>query len=673
MKKSFTTLCLLVATLFAFQANAELWLIGAISPDGWVTNKGVAFTQVDENNYTLDLDVTTTGQQYYSLTTQLSTIADDWSGIQQYRFGGTMEVPLDTETELQADTGDSPWTNFTQAGTYTFTFNVSTKILKVSFKNAIVVPTFNGTIYIDKASIGNIWAWDNDGNYFDNWPGKAINTLETATLNSTEYYTFTYSHNAANPGLIFNDGTNQTLDLVPEDGMVYFYTGGSNVTITDPNAPVTIPDLYLFGPAAQGWDPTKGDLMTYNETTETYSISIAPDAATTFSFTTKLAENADDWNAIATYRFGADTDGNDFVVTENYLDSALALIQTDQPGHAFAIPAGNYTLTVDLNNKILVISGTITPIEPEETKVFIIGNMPGNWDPAVGQEMTTEDHEIFTADFTAVDCGDGNSYFAFSKKLGNWDEIAIYRFGAVSEGNYWVTAENIHDTIPLVNNGQTLRIPAGNYTLTVNLKDMILLIGGEIVEPVDTPSVFMIGEVNENSWAANVGYELQFKDGLYKGTFTAKPLYESNYCYFAFTTMLSENSEQEDWDYIEPYRFGPQLKETDEYDYLMTEELLGQEIGLTFDDYHSIKMPQGTYDVTVDLNNLKLVFTKHEGKIGDANGDGTVDVNDVTTTINYILGKNPNPFNYDNANVNGDANVDVMDVTLIINIILGIQ
>ena len=60
------------------------------------------------------------------------------------------------------------------------------------------------------------------------------------------------------------------------------------------------------------------------------------------------------------------------------------------------------------------------------------------------------------------------------------------------------------------------------------------------------------------------------------------------------------------------------------------------------------------------------------GKPGDANGDDNVDVNDVTTVINYILGKNPTPFNYDNANVNGDTKVDVMDVTLIINMILGI-
>ena len=60
-------------------------------------------------------------------------------------------------------------------------------------------------------------------------------------------------------------------------------------------------------------------------------------------------------------------------------------------------------------------------------------------------------------------------------------------------------------------------------------------------------------------------------------------------------------------------------------------------------------------------------------QVGDANGDGNVDVNDVTTLINYILGKNPTPFNEANANVNGEGDIDVMDVTALINIILGVQ
>ena len=82
-----------------------------------------------------------------------------------------------------------------------------------------------------------------------------------------------------------------------------------------------------------------------------------------------------------------------------------------------------------------------------------------------------------------------------------------------------------------------------------------------------------------------------------------------------------------------------------------------------------------------NYNSLNYVFQLAElamsGYIlavpGDSNGDNRVDVNDVTTVINHILGKNPSPFNADNADVNGDGNINVMDVTLIINIILGIS
>lgn len=56
---------------------------------------------------------------------------------------------------------------------------------------------------------------------------------------------------------------------------------------------------------------------------------------------------------------------------------------------------------------------------------------------------------------------------------------------------------------------------------------------------------------------------------------------------------------------------------------------------------------------------------------GDADGDGVVDVNDVTTTINYILGKPYGSFNFDAANVDGDDAIDVNDVQGIIDIALG--
>lgn len=55
---------------------------------------------------------------------------------------------------------------------------------------------------------------------------------------------------------------------------------------------------------------------------------------------------------------------------------------------------------------------------------------------------------------------------------------------------------------------------------------------------------------------------------------------------------------------------------------------------------------------------------------GDANGDGEVNVTDVTTIISYVLGKSPADFHFEAADLNSDGIIDVTDVTMTINIIL---
>ena len=60
-----------------------------------------------------------------------------------------------------------------------------------------------------------------------------------------------------------------------------------------------------------------------------------------------------------------------------------------------------------------------------------------------------------------------------------------------------------------------------------------------------------------------------------------------------------------------------------------------------------------------------------KGLKGDANGDGTVDVADITTIASYILGNSPEPFIITNADVNGDGDIDVADITNTASIILG--
>ena len=73
----------------------------------------------------------------------------------------------------------------------------------------------------------------------------------------------------------------------------------------------------------------------------------------------------------------------------------------------------------------------------------------------------------------------------------------------------------------------------------------------------------------------------------------------------------------------------------------------------------------GEYATTVEIAPTSA------GLLGDVNGDGQVNVMDVTAVINHILGMTPDNFNMQAADVNSDGNINVMDVTGIINMILG--
>ena len=57
--------------------------------------------------------------------------------------------------------------------------------------------------------------------------------------------------------------------------------------------------------------------------------------------------------------------------------------------------------------------------------------------------------------------------------------------------------------------------------------------------------------------------------------------------------------------------------------------------------------------------------------MGDANGDGTVDISDVLVTVDYVLGKNPDPFIIANADMDLTGQIDISDVLMIVDKILG--
>ncbi len=63
-------------------------------------------------------------------------------------------------------------------------------------------------------------------------------------------------------------------------------------------------------------------------------------------------------------------------------------------------------------------------------------------------------------------------------------------------------------------------------------------------------------------------------------------------------------------------------------------------------------------------------FKDNNVKIGDANGDGEVTVNDIQIVVEYVLGNNPSGIILANAEVTGDGEVSINDVSAIAEIVL---
>jgi len=82
------------------------------------------------------------------------------------------------------------------------------------------------------------------------------------------------------------------------------------------------------------------------------------------------------------------------------------------------------------------------------------------------------------------------------------------------------------------------------------------------------------------------------------------------------------------------------------------------------------------YLFTFDSNALTFNISRveaHSGDevlMGDVNGDGVVDITDVTTLIDYVLGSTPTPFVDEAADLTADGIVDISDVTSLIDLVL---
>lgn len=101
---------------------------------------------------------------------------------------------------------------------------------------------------------------------------------------------------------------------------------------------------------------------------------------------------------------------------------------------------------------------------------------------------------------------------------------------------------------------------------------------------------------------------------------------------------------------------------------LTEEEMIDYDIvpGTTYCYYYKVLR------TSLDENSPSKVVaaTPRAAGKGDADASGEVDVADIVTEVNYMVGHEPKPFIFDAADVNGDNEVDILDVVGTVNIIM---
>ena len=155
------------------------------------------------------------------------------------------------------------------------------------------------------------------------------------------------------------DATNFTIEgLTPEttyEVQVQAYNADDVTDWTESVLFTTLRNVYMLGGDGQAWDPTQGTVFAYDIANNIYTATINfPDELNYFGFTTALSENNDEggWAYIEPFRFGAIADeGTDYWYTGE--EDFISL--TWDAYHAIRIPAGNYKLSVDLENMKLII------------------------------------------------------------------------------------------------------------------------------------------------------------------------------------------------------------------------------------------------------------------------------------------------------------------------------
>ncbi len=631
-------LSLATIALFSLAAStgamAQLWILGEVDGNGdtWAPNLGTEMTADTGNpgvyTATVSLSGKNSGYNYFSFTEKLAESASDWGSIASSRWGAdTNDYPVDSHLgeAMVLKKGENAFK--LSAGTYDLSVNLNEGSLTVTSKGGQPEKLY----VIGQIEESTSFAWDkgvemtySDGKYSATFTVNGDTNMGGAVEFSTSlggYGTGTsYGFGGLDEAYIgFPGGGDFAFGdevSVRENGAPFqIYPGKVKATFDLANLKVVFEQvtvdyptsLYVLGEVnGNSWAPNVGVEMTALETgkfTATVSSDGHNDGYNYFSFSSKLADSADDWSAIAGARYGADSNDKDVVIGE-----AMTL----QAGeNAFKIGAGEFTLNVDLVAGTLTVEGdTPTPPEPGDDNVYVLGTINGGhgWSPDLGTLLTKESEGVYTGQMRIENVADGYGFFGFTTRLASdptdWDAIASYRFGAKGETDYTIADEL--GTYELTKTDyQAFRAHAGEWKFTVNTTEMTLQMEPVSLDPEQNWPVYILGNVNAQGWWPNVGTLMDFDGEFYTATVNVDNANEG-YGYIAFTTALSESSD--DWDSIAGFRFGAEPGE--EENFVVSDDFLDNPLALSKENYRSFQLEAGDYTLTIPADRSTVTFSK---------------------------------------------------------------
>lgn len=280
---------------------------------------------------------------------------------------------------------------------------------------------------------------------------------------------------------------------------------------------------------------------------------------------------------------------------------------------SFSLPRESGEVVVAAPSKYDVsISSDEYPAE-----LFIIGGVTDPvWSPETGIKMKKGEEGVYTAQITTNAVTDNIGIVSVLDA--EWETVNANRWGFEND-NATVT---LNKAMPIVKGQGAICIGAvGTFDVTVDLKNMTILVEGEpVVEYPET--LYIIGNVTEDVvFLPNVGKEL-VKDAD-ANVYRAEDIQiydngESGYGYFAFVEQLG--ADEEDWNTVNANRFGPAVSDTEITDGVAAE------IGNNGDTSYKVKA--GIYDFVVDLDNGTITITEK------ASG-----VDEVEDTVAVVAGR----------------------------------